>query len=57
MDRERVYTANNRIYLSATNLNEFDTLIETANRQAKELQETINQLRCFDIQLEIKEDN
>lgn len=44
----KMQTLGNELLISATNLPEFENLIEKAKREAEQLNKTLDQLSCFD---------
>ena len=46
------YILGQKVFIAVTNINEFKELVETANRQARELQKTIQEINGFDLEIE-----
>ena len=51
------YSNEGVLNISATNLQEFESLIKKAKKQADELQDTINQLEFFNFSFKFSTDN
>lgn len=57
MEESKVFFSSNpktRVFLGVRSIGKFKELIEKANTQAKQLQETINELEYFEIEFEFK---
>jgi hypothetical protein len=48
------YLNEGKLFLAATNVEEFKSLIDQANKEAWQLKETIDRLKNFDICIELK---
>lgn len=46
------YVMNGKVYVSVNNIEEFKELVDKANEQAKQLNDTINKINNFDLEVE-----